>query len=97
MPLVPIPRDLNVPRLAGLCITLMLAALVAPSIIFWSLAAPQKAFHLELLQEFRGWTAELVRRARRLAPDEAGRTACSTARKQARNCRRRHHFNGNDN
>jgi hypothetical protein len=67
MPLVPIPRDLNVPRLAGLCITLMLAALVAPSIIFWSLAAPQKAFHLELLQEFRGWTAELVN-----GPPQAG-------------------------
>jgi hypothetical protein len=60
MPLVPIPRDLSVPRLAGLCIILALTALAAPAIIFWSLAAPQKGFHLELLQELRGWTAELV-------------------------------------
>lgn len=60
MPLVPIPRDLSVPRLAGLCIILLLAALVAPAIILWSLAAPGKGFHLELLQEFRGWTVELI-------------------------------------
>lgn len=61
MPLVPIPHDLGAARLAGLCIILLFAALVAPAIIFWSLAAPQKGFHLELLQEFRGWTTGLIK------------------------------------